>query len=106
MVGARQVGGDEEALVLGEELGLPVGGDGVGGVEEAVGDGAAAGEEEGASFVLAVAGLDVAAGGEPVAGTGFDGAGVSTDGVAEQEAFVGVGVEVLVVDEEVGSAEV
>src|SRR6202051_3252488 len=91
VVGAGEVGGDEEALVLGEELGLPVAADAVGGGEEAVGDGAAAGEEEGSALVLAVAGLDASAGGEPVAGVGLDGAAVAADGVAGQKALVGVG---------------
>ena len=43
VVGAGKVGGNEEPFVLREELGLPVGGDGIGGVEESVGDGTAAG---------------------------------------------------------------
>ena len=48
----------------------------------------------------------MAASGEPVAGAGFDGAGVSTDGVAEQETFVGVGVEVDSADEVMATSKV
>ena len=42
---AAHVGRYQEALVLGEELRLPVAIDGVGGIDEAVGNSAAAGKE-------------------------------------------------------------
>lgn len=62
MLGSAHVGGDEEPLVLGEDLRSPLGVEGVGGIHKSVRDRTAAGEKERAGFVLAIARFDSGAG--------------------------------------------
>ena len=45
MLGPAQVGGNEESLILREELGSPLGTEGIGGIDETICDGAAARQE-------------------------------------------------------------
>ena len=106
MLRAGHVGRDEKSFILSEDLRRPLFVDGEGTIHEAVCDGGAAGQEERPAFVLAIACLNPCAGGEPVACAAFDGAGIATDSVAEHEAFVRVSIDVLIIDEEVASAEI
>ena len=55
VMGSGHVGRDQEALILTEQLRLPVSIDGVRRVHKAIGDRTASREEECSSFVLAVA---------------------------------------------------
>ena len=66
MLRAAHVGGNQESLILGEGLRLPVMIEGIGAVEESIRYRTAAGKELNPSLVLAVAGLDSSAGGEPI----------------------------------------
>src|SRR5260370_42452862 len=103
---SAHVRGYEKSFVLGEELGLPVAIEGVGGIHEAVRDRTAAGQKAVRDLVLPIASLDACAGGEPIAGAAFNGPSVPANCVSNQEAFVGVSVEVLAVCEEMIWTEV
>lgn len=101
MLGSAHVGGNEEPLVLGEELRSPLGVEGVGGIHKSIRDRTAAGQEERAGFVLAITCLDSRAGRKPIAGTAFNCPGVPANRVSNHEAFICVSVEVLAVRKEV-----
>src|SRR5437016_13708109 len=101
MLGSAHVGGDEEPLVLGEELRSPLGVEGVGGIHKSVRDRTAAGQKERAGFVLAIACLDSRAGRDPITGTAFNCPGVPANCVPDHEAFICISVEVLAVCKEV-----
>lgn len=103
---SAHIGGYEKSLVLSEELGLPVGIEGVRSIHEAVRDRPPAGQEERTDLVLAVARLDSRAVGKPVTRAAFDSAAITADGIAKQEAFVRIAIEILIIYEEVLSAKV
>src|SRR5947209_2180077 len=106
MLRSVQVGGDEEALVLCEELRSPLGTERIGGVNEAICDGTAVGQKERADFVLTVSCFDSRAGGEPISCAAFDCPGVPANRVSNHETFIGVAVQILAICEEVIGAKV
>lgn len=106
MLRSAHIGGYEKSFVLSEELGLPVGIEGVRSIHETLRDRPAAGEEERADFVLAIACFDSGAVGKPITGAAFNRAGVSADGVSNHETFIGISVEVLAVCKEMIWTEV
>src|SRR5260370_37920592 len=101
MLGPAHVGGNEEPLILGEELRSPLVIDGIGGIYKAICDRTAAGQEERADLVLAIACFDSRAGGKPITGATFNSPGVPANRVSNHETFICVSVEVLVICKEV-----
>ncbi len=101
MLGPAHVGGNEEPLILGEELRSPLVIDGIGGIYKAICDRTAAGQKERACFVLAIACFDSRAGGKPVAGATFNCPGVPANRASNHKTFICISVEVLTVCKEV-----
>src|SRR6266478_3110502 len=106
MLGPAYIGGDEEPLVLGEELSSPVAIEGIGGIYKAISGRTAAGQEKRANLVLAIACFDSSACGKPITGATFNRPGVPANRVSNHETFIGIAVEVLAVCEEVIRTEV
>src|SRR5258707_9722276 len=106
MLGSAHVGGYEEPLVLGEDLRSPVAIEGIGGIYKAIGDRTAAGQEERAGLVLAIACFDSRAGGKPITGATFNCPGVPANRVSNHETFICISVQVLAICKEVVWTEV
>src|ERR1700744_4398904 len=93
--------GNKKALVLSEDLGLPVRVEGVRAIYKAIGDGPSTGQEKCTDFVLAITCLDSCTRRKPVACSALNGATVTADRVSNQKAFVCISIEVLAIREEV-----
>ena len=93
MLGPAHVGGYKETLVLCEELRSPVAIEGIGGIYEPICDRTAAGQEERAGLVLAIACFDSRAGGKPITGATFNCPGVPANRISNHETFVGISVD-------------
>ena len=104
MLGAGHVGRDKKPLVLGEDLGRPFFVKSERSIDEAICNCGPAWQKECSTFVLAIAGFDACAGGEPVTCTAFDGTGVATDSISNKETFVCISIQILTIDEEMVSA--
>ena len=101
MLGPAQVGGNEESLILREELGTPLGTEGIGGIDKTICGGAAAGQEERADLVLTIPGFDSRTSRKPVAGAAFNCPRISANRVPNHETFVCIAVQILAIGKEV-----
>ena len=101
VLGSTHERGDEESLILGEDLHLPVTVEGIGSIHKSVCDCASTRQEQSTAFVLAIARLDSCAVRKPVTAAALDSTAVPTDGVSYEETFIRISVQILIVDEEV-----